>query len=534
MGAAEAKQAILDNRTALGIEFGSTRIKAVLVDGNNAPIASGGHEWENRYENGVWTYSLEDIWSGLQDCYQQMAKDVEEKYGVELTSVGAIGISAMMHGYMPFDKEGNLLVPFRTWRNNITGEASRKLSELFQYNIPQRWSIAHLYQAILKGEPHVKDIDYIATLEAYVHWKLTGKRVLGIGDVAGMFPVDSTTRDYNEKMVQQFDEQVASYGFPWKLRGILPKCLVAGQDAGCLTEEGAKLLDVTGRLKAGIPMCPPEGDAGTGMVATNSVAKRTGNVSAGTSVFASIVLEKELSAPYSEIDMVATPSGHPVAMAHSNNCTSDLNAWVNIFREFAEAMGMEADMNKLFGTLYNKALEGDVDCGGLLSYCYFSGEHMTGFTEGRPLFVRSPESKFNLANFMKVNLYTSLGAVKMGLDILMDDEKVKVEKIMGHGGFFKTKGVGQRYLAAAVGAPVTVMDTASEGGAWGIALLAAYLADKKDGEKLEDFLDNRIFKELSGETIEPAKEEIDGFDAFMDHYKAGLEIEKSAIEHMKW
>ena len=493
MGAAEAKQAILDNRTALGIEFGSTRIKAVLVDGNNAPIASGGHEWENRYENGVWTYSLEDIWSGLQDCYQQMTKDVEEKYGVELTSVGAIGISAMMHGYMPFDKEGNLLVPFRTWRNNITGEASRKLSELFQYNIPQRWSIAHLYQAILKGEPHVKDIDYIATLEAYVHWKLTGKRVLGIGDVAGMFPVDSTTRDYNEKMVQQFDEQVASYGFPWKLRGILPKCLVAGQDAGCLTEEGAKLLDVTGRLKAGIPMCPPEGDAGTGMVATNSVAKRTGNVSAGTSVFASIVLEKELSAPYSEIDMVATPSGHPVAMAHSNNCTSDLNAWVNIFREFAEAMGMEADMNKLFGTLYNKALEGDVDCGGLLSYCYFSGEHMTGFTEGRPLFVRSPESKFNLANFMRTNLYTCLGAMRVGLDILFKKEGVKVDRLLGHGGLFKTKGVGQQILADAVNAPVSVMETAGEGGAWGIAVLASYLVNKEENETLEDFLDTKVF-----------------------------------------
>ena len=534
MGAAEAKQAILDNRTSLGIEFGSTRIKAVLVDGNNAPIASGGHEWENRYENGVWTYSLEDIWSGLQDCYQQMAKDVEEKYGVELTSVGAIGISAMMHGYMPFDKEGNLLVPFRTWRNNITGEASRKLSELFQYNIPQRWSIAHLYQAILKGEPHVKDIDYIATLEAYVHWKLTGKRVLGIGDVAGMFPVDSTTRDYNEKMVQQFDEQVASYGFPWKLRSILPKCLVAGQDAGCLTEEGAKLLDVTGRLKAGIPMCPPEGDAGTGMVATNSVAKRTGNVSAGTSVFASIVLEKELSAPYSEIDMVATPSGHPVAMAHSNNCTSDLNAWVNIFREFAEAMGMEADMNKLFGTLYNKALEGDVDCGGLLSYCYFSGEHMTGFTEGRPLFVRSPESKFNLANFMRTNLYTCLGAMRVGLDILFKKEGVKVDRLLGHGGLFKTKGVGQQILADAVNAPVSVMETAGEGGAWGIAVLASYLVNKEENETLEDFLDTKVFAGNQGSTLNPDPEGVEGFNMFMERYMKGLPIERVAVDSKIW
>ena len=534
MGAAEAKKAILDNKTALGIEFGSTRIKAVLVDGNNAPIASGGHEWENRYENGVWTYSLEEIWSGIQDCYQQLVKDVEEKYGVELTSVGAMGISAMMHGYMPFDKEGNLLVPFRTWRNNITGKASRKLSELFQYNIPQRWSIAHLYQAILNGEPHVKDIDYIATLEAYVHWKLTGKKVLGIGDVAGMFPVDSITKDYNEKMVQQFDELVASYGFPWKLRDILPKCLVAGQDAGCLTEEGAKLLDVTGKLKAGIQMCPPEGDAGTGMVATNSVAKRTGNVSAGTSVFASIVLENELSAPYSEIDMVATPSGHPVAMAHSNNCTSDLNAWVNIFREFTEAMGIEADMNKLFGTLYNKAMEGDVDCGGLLSYCYFSGEHMTGFTEGRPLFVRSPESKFNLANFMRTNLYTCLGAMRVGLDILFKKENVKVDRLLGHGGLFKTKGVGQQILADAVNAPVSVMETAGEGGAWGIAVLASYLMNKEGNETLEDFLDTKVFAGNQGSTLNPDPEGVEGFNMFMERYMKGLPIEQAAVDSKIW
>ena len=401
MGVAEAKAAIIANKTALGIEFGSTRIKAVLVDDKNQPIASGAHEWENRYENGVWTYSLDDIWTGIQDCYQDMAKDVKAKYDIELESVGAFGVSAMMHGYMPFNKEGELLVPFRTWRNNITGEASEKLMELFNYNIPQRWSIAHLYQAILNGEEHVKDIDYITTLEAYVHWKLTGKRVLGIGDAAGMFPIDTTKADYNQEMVDKFDELVAPYGFSWKLRDIMPKALVAGEDAGVLTEEGAKLLDVTGKLKAGIPMCPPEGDAGTGMVATNSVAVRTGNVSAGTSVFAMIVLEKELSRPYKEIDMVTTPSGHLVAMAHSNNCTSDLNAWVNVFKEFAEAMGMEVDMNKLFGTLYNKALEGDPDCGGLLSYCYFSGEHMTGFEEGRPLFVRSPESKFNREAFEK-------------------------------------------------------------------------------------------------------------------------------------
>ena len=534
MGAAEAKAAILANKTALGIEFGSTRIKAVLVDDKNQPIASGAHEWENRYENGVWTYSLDDIWTGIQDCYQDMAKDVKAKYDIELESVGAFGVSAMMHGYMPFNKEGELLVPFRTWRNNITGEASEKLMELFNYNIPQRWSIAHLYQAILNGEEHVKDIDYITTLEAYVHWKLTGKRVLGIGDAAGMFPIDTTKEDYNQEMVDKFDELVAPYGFSWKLRDIMPKALVAGEDAGVLTEEGAKLLDVTGKLKAGIPMCPPEGDAGTGMVATNSVAVRTGNVSAGTSVFAMIVLEKELSRPYKEIDMVTTPSGHLVAMAHSNNCTSDLNAWVNVFKEFAEAMGMEVDMNKLFGTLYNKALEGDPDCGGLLSYCYFSGEHMTGFEEGRPLFVRSPESKFNLANFMRTNLYTCLGAMRVGLNLLFEKENVKVDRLLGHGGLFKTKGVGQQILADAVNAPVSVMATAGEGGAWGIALLASYLVNKEEGETLESFLDNKVFADQESSTLDPKPEGVAGFNAFMDSYMKGLSIERAAVESEIW
>ena len=534
MGVVEAKAAILANKTALGIEFGSTRIKAVLVDDKNQPIASGAHEWENRYENGIWTYSLDDIWTGIQDCYQDMAKDVKAKYDVELESVGAFGVSAMMHGYMPFNKEGELLVPFRTWRNNITGEASEKLMELFNYNIPQRWSIAHLYQAILNGEEHVKDIDYIATLEAYVHWKLTGKRVLGIGDAAGMFPIDTTKSDYNQEMVDKFDELVAPYGFSWKLRDIMPKALVAGEDAGVLTEEGAKLLDVTGKLKAGIPMCPPEGDAGTGMVATNSVAVRTGNVSAGTSVFAMIVLEKELSRPYKEIDMVTTPSGHLVAMAHSNNCTSDLNAWVNVFKEFAEAMGMKVDMNKLFGTLYNKALEGDPDCGGLLSYCYFSGEHMTGFEEGRPLFVRSPESKFNLANFMRTNLYTCLGAMRVGLNLLFEKENVKVDRLLGHGGLFKTKGVGQQILADAVNAPVSVMATAGEGGAWGIALLASYLVNKEEGETLEAFLDNKVFADQESSTLDPKPEGVAGFNAFMDSYMKGLSIEKAAVDSKIW
>ena len=456
------------------------------------------------------------------------------KYDITLTKVGSIGFSAMMHGYMAFDKDGELLVPFRTWRNTMTEEASEKLTEAFSYHIPQRWSIAHLYQAILKEEEHVKDIDYITTLEAYVHWKPTGKRVLGIGDASGMFPIDTTKADYNQEIVDKFDELVAPYGFSWKLRDIMPKALVAGEDAGVLTEEGAKLLDVTGKLKAGIPMCPPEGDAGTGMVATNSVAVRTGNVSAGTSVFAMIVLEKELSRPYKEIDMVTTPSGHLVAMAHSNNCTSDLNAWVNVFKEFAEAMGMEVDMNKLFGTLYNKALEGDPDCGGLLSYCYFSGEHMTGFEEGRPLFVRSPESKFNLANFMRTNLYTCLGAMRVGLNLLFEKENVKVDRLLGHGGLFKTKGVGQQILADAVNAPVSVMATAGEGGAWGIALLASYLVNKEEGETLEAFLDNKVFADQESSTLDPKPEGVAGFNAFMDSYMKGLSIEKAAVDSKIW
>ena len=528
------RETIVAGKAVLGIELGSTRIKAVLVDETNAPIASGAHDWENQLVDGIWTYSLDAIWTGLQDSYAKLAEDVKKTYDVELTNLAAIGFSAMMHGYMPFDKDGKLLVPFRTWRNTITEEASNVLSEKFNFHIPQRWTIAHLYQAILNGEEHVKDIDYITTLEAYVHWKLTGKRVLGIGDATGMFPIDSETKDYNEEMVKKFDELVAPYGFPWKLRDIMPEVMVAGQDAGTLTEEGAKLLDVTGRLKAGIPMCPPEGDAGTGMVATNSVRQRTGNVSAGTSVFAMIVLEKALSKPYKEIDMVTTPAGDPVAMAHSNNCTSDLNAWVNVFKEFMEAMGMEVDMDKLFGTLYNKAMEGDPDCGGLLSYCYFSGEHMTGFEEGRPLFVRSPESKFTLANFMRNNLYTCLGAMRVGLDILLNQEHVKIDKLLGHGGLFKTKGVGQQILADAVNAPVSVMSTAGEGGAWGIAILASYLINKNDGEDLADFLDENVFKGNEGSTLAPEAEGVKGFDAFMNRYMKGLGIERAAVESRIW
>jgi sugar (pentulose or hexulose) kinase len=525
------KSVIEEGKAILGIEFGSTRIKAVLIGEDNAPIAQGSHDWENRYENGIWTYSQDDIWNGLKDCYSDLVKDVDKAYGVKIKKLAGIGFSAMMHGYLPFNEAGELLVPFRTWRNTITEEASAKLTELFNFHIPQRWSIAHLYQAILNGEDHVGDIRFITTLEGLVHWKLTGEKVIGVGEASGMFPVDSSICDYNKKMIGQFDELIADKGFAWKLEDILPKVLVAGDDAGRLTEEGAKLLDASGNLEAGIPLCPPEGDAGTGMVATNSVAVRTGNVSAGTSVFAMVVLEKDLSKPYEELDLVTTPTGHTVGMVHCNNCTSDLNAWVNIFKEFSEAFGIEVDMNKLFGTLYNKALEGDADCGGLLAYNYFSGEHITGFEEGRPLFVRTPDSKFSLANFMRVNLFTALGALKTGCDILLKEEGVKVDNITGHGGLFKTKGVGQKILAAAMNAPVSVMETAGEGGAWGMALLASYMVNK-NGMSLDDFLNDKVFGGDKGTTVEPDAKDVEGFDKFIERYKKGLAIERAAVENM--
>ena len=533
MGVEATKNTIESGKAVLGIEFGSTRIKAVLVDETNAPIASGSHEWENQLVDGIWTYSLDAIWNGLQDCYRDMTEDVKAKYGVEVTSLAGIGFSAMMHGYMPFNAAGELMVPFRTWRNTITEQASEELTELFQFHIPQRWTIAHLYQAILNGEEHVKDIAFVSTLAEYIHWQLTGEKVAGVGEASGMFPIDTATKDYNAEMVKKFDELVAPKGFGWKLSDIFPKVLVAGENAGTLTAEGAKKLDVSGKLQAGIPVCPPEGDAGTGMAATNSVAVRTGNVSAGTSVFGMIVLEKDLSKPYDAIDIVTTPAGHQVAMVHCNNCTSDLNAWVNIFKEFAEAFGVEVDMGKLFGTLYNKALEGDADCGGLLAYNYFSGEHITGFNEGRPLFARKPDSKFNLANFMRVNLFTALGALKVGFDILLKNEDVKIDKIYGHGGLFKTKGVGQGILAAALNSPVSVMETAGEGGAWGIALLASYMVNKKEGETLDQFLTDQVFAGSEGLEMQPKAEDVAGFDAFIERYKAGLPIEKAAVESLK-
>lgn len=528
----EIKKAIGEGKTALGIEFGSTRIKAVLVTEDNVPAAAGSHEWENRLEGNIWTYSLDDIWNGLQDAYAKMAEDVKNQYGETLTTIGAIGFSGMMHGYMAFDKDGELLVPFRTWRNTITEEAAVKLTEEFQYNIPQRWSIAHLYQAILNGEEHVKDITFFTTLAGYIHWKMTGEKVLGVGEASGMFPIDVETKDFNKGMIERFDKLTADKNYPWTLSGILPKVLVAGDNAGALTEEGSKLLDVSGNLKAGIPLCPPEGDAGTGMAATNSIAKRTGNVSAGTSIFAMIVLEKELTKVYPEIDLVTTPTGNLVGMVHCNNCTSDLNAWVNIFKEFAESFGMKVDMNELFGTLYRKALEGDAECGGLLAYNYFSGEPVTGFAEGRPLFARTPESKFNLANFMRVNLFTALATLKVGLDIMLKEEGVQVDRIFGHGGLFKTKGVGQKIMAAAMNAPVSVMETAGEGGAWGIAVLASYMLQKESGEPLDDYLQNKVFAGQTGEEMQPDQADVDGFDTFIERYKKGLSIERAAVENL--
>lgn len=526
----EKIRSLIENgKTVLGLEFGSTRIKAVLVDETHTPIASGDHQWENRLENGYWTYTLEDIWTGLQDSYQKLAKDVLEKYDTELTTIGAIGFSAMMHGYMAFDREDTLLVPFRTWRNSTTGPAAKALTELFHYNIPLRWSIAHLYQAILNQEEHVPSLSYVTTLSGYIHWKLTGNKVLGVGDASGMFPIDPETRDYDEEMVQKFDSLIAEKNYSWKLRDIFPRVLVAGEQGGVLTEEGARLLDVSGKLKAGIPLCPPEGDAGTGMVATNSVAKRTGNVSAGTSVFAMVVLEHELSRVYPEIDLVTTPDGSLVGMAHANNCTSDLNAWVGIFREFAEALDIEVDMDKLFKTLYHKALEGDPDCGGLLSYGYLSGENITNVSEGRPLFVRRPESHFNLANFMRSHLFTALGALKIGMDILLKEEGVEIDSLLGHGGLFKTKGVGQSILAAAVNAPVSVMETAGEGGPWGMALLASYMLRREEQESLEDYLANKVFADSKGTSMNPDSQDVAGFEEFIERYKKGIAVEQAAV-----
>ena len=525
-----AKQTIEAGKAILGIEFGSTRIKAVLIDQDNKPIAQGSHEWENQLVDGLWTYSTEAVWYGLQDCYAELRKDVLKQYDCEIESLAAIGFSAMMHGYMAFNEKQQILVPFRTWRNTNTGKAAAKLSELFNYNIPLRWSISHLYEAILDNEEHVSDIKFLTTLAGYVHWQVTGKFVLGVGDASGMIPVDPVTKTYDATMVDKFNKLIAPKGFSWQLLDILPKVLVAGESAGFLTPEGAQRLDVSGHLKAGIPVCPPEGDAGTGMAATNAVKQRTGNVSAGTSSFSMIVLEKPLSKPYEMIDMVTTPDGSLVAMVHCNNCTSDINAWVSLFKEYQQLLGLPVDMNELYGRLFNKALEGDADCGGLISYNYVSGEPVTGLQEGRPLFVRSANDKFTLANFMRAHLYGAIGVLKLGNDILLKEEHVKVDRITGHGGYFKTAGVGQRMLAAALNSPISVMETAGEGGAWGIALLAAYMVNKQ-GMTLADYLEQVVFAGNSGISVDPVEEDVAGFERYISNYKRCIPIEQCAAEH---
>mgnify|MGYP000579742582 FL=1 len=526
----DAKSTIEAGKAILGIELGSTRIKAVLIDQENKPIAQGSHTWENQLVDGLWTYSIEAIWSGLQDCYADLRTNVKNAYGIEIETLAAIGVSAMMHGYMPFNKKEEILVPFRTWRNTNTGRAAAALSELFVYNIPLRWSISHLYQAILDNESHVNEIDFLTTLAGYVHWQITGEKVLGIGDASGMLPIDPTTHNYSAEMVAKFNKLIAPKEYNWKLEDILPKVLSAGENAGVLTPEGSKKLDASGHLKAGIPVRPPEGDAGTGMVATTAVKQRTGNVSAGTSSFSMIVLEKELSKPYEMIDMVTTPDGSLVAMVHCNNCTSDLNAWVNLFKEYQELLGIPVDMDEIYSKLYNIALTGDTDCGGLLSYNYISGEPVTGLADGRPLFVRSANDKFNLANFMRTHLYASVGVLKIGNDILFNEEKIKVDRITGHGGLFRTKGVGQRILAAAINSPISVMETAGEGGAWGIALLGSYLVNNEKKQSLADFLDESVFVGDAGIEVSPTPEDVAGFNAYIENYKAGLPIEEAAVK----
>ncbi len=528
-----AKKTIESGKAILGIEFGSTRIKAVLIDEAFNPIAQGDHEWENRLENGLWTYSLDDIWNGLQDCYASLRTDVRHHYGVEIENLAAIGISAMMHGYMAFDAAERLLVPFRTWRNTNTGPAAKALSELFNFNMPLRWSLSHLYQCILDDEPHVKDVDFFTTLAGYIHWRLTGRKVLGVGDASGMMPIDAATGDFDARRIDAFDKLVAPKGYGWKLRDLLPKVLSAGENAGVLTEEGARKLDPSGHLKPGIPFCAPEGDAGTGMVATNAVKPRTGNVSAGTSSFSMIVLEQDMSKPHEMIDIVTTPDGSPVAMVHCNNCTSDINAWVNLFVEYQELLGLPVDKREVFTKLFNKALEGDADCGGLVSFNYISGEPVTGFAEGRPLFVRGAGDKFSLANFMRAHLYGAICVLKIGNDILFNEEKVKVDRITGHGGYFKTKGVGQRMLAAALGSPISVMETAGEGGAWGIALLASYVVNNAQKRDLPAFLEEVVFAGNTGESVSPTPEEVAGFNAWLDNYRALLPVEEAAVRHKR-
>jgi sugar (pentulose or hexulose) kinase len=530
--ATDLRQVITKGRTALGIELGSTRIKAVLIGtDDHAPLAVGSHDWENQFVDRLWTYSLEAVWTGLQSCYAALAADVEERYGVQLTVVGALGVSAMMHGYLALDADGVLLTPFRTWRNTNTGEAAERLSAELGHNIPHRWSIAHLYQAILDGEDHVGSLGRLTTLAGYVHARLSGQQVLGIGDASGMFPIDIATGSYDAEMLARFDRLAAEAGVELSAADLLPEIRKAGEDAGKLTEAGAELLDPTGRLRPGALMCPPEGDAGTGMVATNSVAPRTGNVSAGTSIFAMVVLEHGLSRVHRELDLVTTPAGDLVAMVHCNNGASELNAWVGVFAEFAAALGVDASSSAIFETLFTAALDGAADGGGLMAYNYLSGEPITELDEGRPLFLRSPDSAFTLANFMRTQLSASLATLRIGMDVLQKVEDVRLDRMFAHGGLFKTKGVAQRFLAAAIDTPVSVGEVAAEGGAWGIAVLAAFLASRAPEQGLAEFLDSAVFAQVELETVEPDPADVAGFDAFAERYVAALPVERAAVEH---
>lgn len=525
------QNAIAAGKTALGIELGSTRIKAVLIGQDHTVLANGSFSWENRLENNLWTYHLDDAVRGLQESFADLAADVRGKYGVELTTIGAIGISGMMHGYLALDREDRQLAPFLTWRNTNTTAAANELTELFQFNVPLRWSISQLYQAILNEESHVPQVDYISTLAGYIHYLLTGRRVMGVGEASGMFPIDSTIMDYDQKMLDQFDTLIENRGFTWKIRDILPKVLVAGQDAGCLTADGAKLLDPTGKLRSGIPMAPPEGDAGTGMVATNSVDACTGNVSAGTSIFSMVVLEKSLSKRYKDIDMVTTPSGRPVAMVHCNNGASDLDAWMRMFGEILRAVGAEVSGGELYGKLFNESLQGAADCDDVTLYNYISGEPVTGLTDGRPLLVRRKDSKLSLANFMRSQIYSIFASLAVGHRIL-HAENVRIRRLTGHGGLFKTPGVAQKYLAAAMDAPVTVMKTAGEGGPYGMALLAAYLLHAKE-TTLEAYLENVVFGGAEGSTMEPDAADIAGYAAYLKAYCDALKLEHAAVKCVK-
>lgn len=521
---------IIDGTESLGIEFGSTRIKAVLIDKDFNPIATGSHDWENKLENGIWTYSLEDVWSGLQNAYANLNSNVLSEFGVKIKKLSSIGFSAMMHGYLPFDENGNQLAAFRTWRNTITAESAAKLTELFSFNIPQRWSIAHLYQAVLNGEEHINRISFLTTLAGYVHWQLSGEKVVGIGEASGMFPIDSDTNDYDAVMLEKFNSIPEISQLSWKLSDILPKVLQAGENAGVLTEKGSRLIDPSGELEAGALMCPPEGDAGTGMVATNSVRVRTGNVSAGTSIFSMIVLDKMLSKVYEEIDMVTTPSGKPVAMVHCNNCCTDLDYWISLFLDFSKLAGCALSKPQIYDMLYNTALNGNKDCGGLVSFNYFSGEPVTKLDSGRPLFARCENANFNLSNFMRTQIYSTMAALKIGMEIL-ENENVEINSLIGHGGLFKTKLVGQKLMAGAMNTPVAVMETAGEGGAWGIAILAKYAGDGTD-ESLEDYLDRKVFSRYKSSVVEPEEQDAQGFADYMKLYKKALAVEKSAVENI--